>query len=181
MIKVIAFDFVGVLVNEKNIKLTKDEECLEKIFGPNLNDFDYLENARKIIKKDSMIINFTENIIDKLYKVKDKDVFEKVKKINGNVKVIIATNHVSYIKKFINKYLNINYLDDLIISAEINKIKPNLDFYEYILNKYNIDPKELLFLDDNANNVHSAKQLGINTIKVEKNMNLISEIMKFLQ
>ena len=59
-----------------------------------------------------MIINFTENIIDKLYKVKDKDVFEKVKKINENVKVIIATNHVSYIKKFINKYLNINYLDE---------------------------------------------------------------------
>ena len=49
MIKVIAFDFVGVLAFEKDIKLTDEEEKLERMFGPNLND------ARIIIKKDSLI------------------------------------------------------------------------------------------------------------------------------
>lgn len=43
-----------------------------------------------------------------------------------------------------------------------------MDFYEYILNKHNIRPEELLFLDDNIDNVNTAKKLGINTIKVEK-------------
>ena len=47
MIKIIAFDFVGVLVNEKDIELTETESKLERMFGPNINDSDYLNNARK--------------------------------------------------------------------------------------------------------------------------------------
>lgn len=180
MIKVVAFDLVGVLVNEKDIELSEIEEKLERMFGPNLNDADYLIEARKIIKKDSIIMNITETLIDKLYKVKDREIFKKVKEKNENVKVIIATNHLSFVRNYIGESFNVDYLDDLIISAEIHKIKPNQDFYEYILNKYNIYSKELLFLDDNIDNVNGAKQLGINTIKVEKNTNLIEEISNFI-
>ena len=180
MIKVVAFDLVGVLVNEKDIELSEIEEKLERMFGPNLNDADYLIEARKIIEKDSIIMNITETLIDKLYKVKDREIFKKVKEKNENVKVIIATNHLSFVRNFIGEHFNVDYLDDLIISAEIHKTKPNSDFYEYILNKYNIDSKELLFLDDNIDNVNGAKQLGINTIKVEENTNLIEEISNFI-
>ena len=180
MIKVIAFDLVGVLVSEKDIELSEVEEKLERMFGPNLNDEDYLIEARKIIEKDLEVINTTKVLIDKLYKVKDKEIFKKIKEKNENVKVIIATNHLSFVKDFIKESFNIDYLDDIIISAEIHKIKPNLDFYQYILNKYSIESKELLFLDDNINNINGAQILGINTIKVEKDTNLIDEISKFI-
>lgn len=180
MIKVIAFDLVGVLVSEKDIELSEVEEKLERMFGPNLNDEDYLIEARKIIEKDLEVINTTKVLIDKLYKVKDKEILKKIKEKNENVKVIIATNHLSFVKDFIKESFNIDYLDDIIISAEIHKIKPNLDFYQYILNKYDIESKELLFLDDNINNINGAQTLGINTIKVEKDTNLIDEISKFI-
>lgn len=180
MIKVIAFDLVGVLVGEKDIELSEVEEKLERMFGPNLNDEDYLIEARKIIEKDLEVINTTKVLINKLYKVKDKKIFKKIKEINENVKIIIATNHLSFVKDFIKESFNIDYLDDIIISAEIHKIKPNLDFYQYILNKYGIESKELLFLDDNINNINGAQILGINTIKVEKDTNLIDEISKFI-
>lgn len=72
-------------------------------------------------------------------------------------------------------------MDDLIISAEINRIKPNLDFYEFILDKYKINANELLFLDDNIENVNGAKKLGIQTIKVEKNSNLISKVELYIK
>lgn len=177
MIKVIAFDLVGVLVSEKDIELSEVEEKLERMFGPNLNDEDYLKQAKKIVEKDLEVINTTKVLINKLYKVKDKKIF---KKINENVKIIIATNHLSFVKDFIKESFNIDYLDDIIISAEIHKIKPNLDFYQYILNKYSIESKELLFLDDNINNINGAQALGINTIKIEKDTNLIDEISKFI-
>ena len=180
MIKVIAFDLVGVLVSEKDIELSEVEEKLERMFGPNLNDEDYLQQAKKIVEKDLEIINTTKVLIDKLYKVKDKEIFKKIKEKNENVKVIIATNHLSFVKDFIKESFDSNYLNDIIISAEIHKIKPNLDFYQYILNKYNIESKELLFLDDNINNINVAQILGINTIKVEKDTNLIDEISKFI-
>lgn len=180
MIKVIAFDLVGVLVSEKDIELSEVEEKLERMFGPNLNDEYYLQQAKKIVEKDLEIINTTKVLIDKLYKVKDKEIFKKIKEKNENVKVIIATNHLSFVKDFIKESFDSNYLNDIIISAEIHKIKPNLDFYQYILNKYNIESKELLFLDDNINNINWAQILGINTIKVEKDTNLIDEISKFI-
>lgn len=180
MIKVIAFDLVGVLVSEKDIELSEVEEKLERMFGPNLNDEDYLKQAKKIVEKDLEVINTTKVLINKLYKVKDKKIFKKINEINENVKIIIATNHLSFVKDFIKESFNIDYLDDIIISAEIHKIKSNLDFYQYILNKYSIESKELLFLDDNINNINGAQALGINTIKIEKDTNLIDEISKFI-
>lgn len=180
MIKVVAFDLVGVLVNERDIVLSNEEEKLERLFGPNLSDDDYLKKAKEIVCNEKNIVNTTEVLINKLYKVKDKDIFKKIKKINSKVKVVIATNHVSFVKEFINSHFDINYLDDLIISAEINRIKPNLDFYEFILNKYKINATELLFLDDNIKNINGANVLGIKTIRVEKSINMIDEIKSYL-
>lgn len=181
MIKVIAFDLVGVLVNERDIVLSNEEEKLERLFGPNLRDDDYLKKANKIVCDEENIVNITKTLINKLYKVKDRDMFKKIREINSNVKIVIATNHVSFVKEFINSHFDINYLDDLIISAEINKIKPNLDFYEFILDKYKINANELLFLDDNIKNINSANVLGIKTIKVEKNNDLVSEIEFYIK
>ena len=76
MIKVIAFDLVGVLVTEGEINLTEEEDRLERMFGNNINDSDYLTEARKIIEKDSILMRKTEELIDKLYKVKDELLFK---------------------------------------------------------------------------------------------------------
>ena len=176
MIKVIAFDMVGVLVTEKNINLNKEEERLEKMFGNNLNDLDYFQEAKKFIKNSEEIVKITESLIDKIYDIKGINLFKKLKQKYKNIKIIIATNHISAIKKFITKSFDTKYLDDVLISSEIHKIKPNLDFYEYILEKFQLNCNELLFLDDNLENIKSAKNIGINVIKVEKNTNLLKEI-----
>lgn len=180
MIKVIAFDLVGVLVTEKDIDLTIEEDKLERMFGSNINDSDYLMEARKIINNDSILMRTTEDLIGKLYKVKDENLFRKIKKKHNNVKIIIATNHVSFVRNFIGENLGVDYLDGVLISAEIHKVNPNPDFYNYILDKFDLKPKELLFLDDNIDNIVGAEKLGINTIKVNKDTDVYSEIIKFL-
>lgn len=179
MIKVIAFDLVGVLVKEKDIELSSAESKLERMFGPNYNDTDYLKKGKLIIGEN--IIETTKNIIHTLYEVKNKLLIKTIKSNYPYIKIVIATNHLSYIRSFIEENFDIIYLDDVVISAEINKIKPNADFYEYLLHKFNINPNELLFLDDNIENINGADKLGINTIKVEKNMDLLNEILYFLQ
>ena len=177
MIKYIAFDLVGVLVNEKDISLTPEEEKLEKMFGPNINDSDYLIEARKIFSKDSIIIRTTENLI---YEPQEIDILKKIKDKYNNIKIIIATNHVSFIRNFIGETFGVDYLDDILISAEIHKIKPDSEFYRFVLQKYKIKPGELLFIDDNVNNINSAKNLGIETIKVDENSNIFDEIEKII-
>lgn len=176
MIKVIAFDLVGVLVKEKDIQLSTDEDKIERLFGPNISDEEFLQEAsKKVINKD--ILDLTNNIIYKLYEVKEKDLIEKIKDQYNDIKLVIATNHISLIRKYIES----NFLvSDIIISSEINMIKPNKDFYYYLINKYDIKNNELLFIDDNERNIISAKELGINTIKVDKNTNIYNEIIERL-
>lgn len=178
MIKVIAFDLVGVLVREKDINLSLNESKLERLFGPNLNDIDYINKASIIINDDIDITTITRNTIQKLYETKNKQVLKELKANHKDIKIIIATNHLTYIRKFIET--NFNEIDDIIISAEINKIKPNPEFYNYILEKYNIKPSELLFLDDNEENINGAIKIGVNAITVHKNTDIINEINKFI-
>lgn len=89
MIKVIAFDLVGVLVNEKDIELTPEEDKLERMFGSNINDADYLITARKIINKDSIVMKTTEKLINKIYKVKDCNLLKKIKDKNPSLKILL--------------------------------------------------------------------------------------------
>ena len=172
MIKVIAFDLVGVLVREKDIELNEIESKIERLFGPNISDLEYFEKARLIFSGD--IISITKDLVNKLYEVKDKNLINKIKKDFPNIKIVIATNHVSFIRDFIEKEF---IVDDIIISAEINMIKPNSCFYNYLFDKYKIEASELLFLDDNIENIDGAYKLGINTIKVDKNTNIYEEIL----
>ena len=169
------------LVNEKDIELSLVEDKLERLFGDNLSDSDYLKDAEKITDK---AIEITEEIMNKLYEVRDKDIFKKIKEKYPNIKVIIATNHVSIIKDYIKKVFNTKYIDDILVSAEMHKIKPNSDFYQYILDKYSINSNELLFLDDNIKNIEGAEKLEIPTIKVNKDTNLLKKIenkLKFIK
>ena len=89
MIKVVVFDFVGVLANEKDIDLPLEEDRLERLFGPNLSDEEYIVNAKNIISDDSTIMSTSASIINKLYNVKDKEIFKKVKELDNNIKVTI--------------------------------------------------------------------------------------------
>lgn len=97
-------------------------------------------------------------------------------KIEGSHLSEDETEEIFVTNSYIPKSDDVVKLDDLIISAEISKIKPNLDFYKYILNKYKIEANELLFLDDNIKNINGARKIGIQTIMVEKSINMIDEI-----
>lgn len=101
-------------------------------------------------------------------------------KIEGSHLSEDETEEIFVTNSYIPKSDDVVKLDDLIISAEISKIKPNLDFYKYILNKYKIKANELLFLDDNIKNINSARKIGIQTIMVEKSINMIDEIKLLL-
>lgn len=57
-----------------------------------------------------------------------------------------------------------HYLDELYVSYKIGALKPSKHFFEYILDKENVKPEEILFVDDGPNNVNAAKSIGINTI-----------------
>ena len=153
MIKVIAFDLIGVLVEVK---------------------------TSRIFSKKNNLTSSKKKIINDLYDIKDYSLLKDIRTKYPNQKIVIATNHVSYIREYLENSF-VNEVDELFISEEIGRIKPNKDYYEYILNYYNIKAEELLFIDDSKINIDIANKMGIQTIKVDRETNIRKEIHRIIR
>ena len=179
MVKVIALDLVGVLVKEKADVLNETEDKIERFFGPNKSDQEFIEHVKEEFDlTDLEIENIAKDIISKLYVLKDPDIVNKLKENYPNIRLAIATNHVSYIKEFIKNNIDI---EDIIISADINKIKPNVDFYFEVCDILNEEPNNILFVDDNQNNVYGASEIGMQTIKIDREDDVFNKIKKYVR
>ncbi|OQV04444.1 hypothetical protein CLAIMM_09327 [Cladophialophora immunda] len=55
--------------------------------------------------------------------------------------------------------------DGFFISAQVGMCKPELGFFRHVLNKINTKPKDVVFVDDNAENILAARSLGIRCLR----------------
>ena len=178
MIKIIAFDLVGVLVREIDFPLNEIESKIERLFGPNKSDDEFFSLVKQNIiqASDDEIINISNKIITSIYEIKfSLDNLKLLKEKYPDVKLIVATNHLSFIHDYILKTFG-SIFDKIYISANMNAIKPDKEFYTKILSDLNISPKEMLFLDDSERNIIGANQCNINTIRVTKESDILNEI-----
>ncbi len=58
----------------------------------------------------------------------------------------------------------LQWFDGIVVSGEEKNRKPHPDFYQLMLDRYALDPRKALFIDDNLRNVEAARQMGIRTI-----------------
>jgi FMN phosphatase YigB (HAD superfamily) len=62
--------------------------------------------------------------------------------------------------------------DGILISGNAGCIKPDTRIYEILLESYNINPYDAIFIDDQQNNLYAAQKLGIHTILCAKSRSL---------
>jgi len=60
-------------------------------------------------------------------------------------------------------YPFLNGFDDIVVSADVGIVKPDLDIFRVLLKRQNLDPERSLFIDDNAENIAAAEALGLVT------------------
>lgn len=70
--------------------------------------------------------------------------------------------HEIYKKKGLLDFLK--YFDGGLLSYLEGVEKPDPEFYKRLINKYKLNPSNCLFIDDNENNINTAKQLKFNTL-----------------
>jgi len=63
------------------------------------------------------------------------------------------------------EYEFMNLLDDIVISGEINMVKPEPEIFEYFLKKIGRTADECLFIDDSEANIIAAKKFGFDTVR----------------
>jgi 2-haloacid dehalogenase len=74
------------------------------------------------------------------------------------------------------RYSFFNLFDGIVISGEEKLIKPDKKIFELMLERYHLETKNALFIDDNMNNIQAAKELGFATIHVQEKTDLKTEL-----
>lgn len=64
----------------------------------------------------------------------------------------------------LQKFDFLHWFDGRLVSGEEKTRKPFLDFYKTLLDRFQINPEEALFVDDNQRNLVPAKDLGFTTV-----------------
>ena len=71
-------------------------------------------------------------------------------------------------------------LDGFVLSCDIKAIKPDLAMFKEILDKYQLDPTNCVFLDDIEDNTMAAEKLGIKAYQVKKKSNVVDILKSYI-
>lgn len=98
-----------------------------------------------------------------------------------NVKVGLFSDTVFLVKDRIKREVPYDRMIKF-FSFEIGMKKNNIESYKYVINKLNVNPGDILFLDDKMVNIELARKCGIKAIKFENDKILFvkQSIFKFL-
>jgi len=177
-IKAIAFDLGGVLIEENDYPLSAIEEILEQQFGKiNTNEAYYSWAQKTTNLSEEKIKTMVENIIANIYDIREYDIFDRLPKI----KLAIASNHLSAINKRIDNMELREKFDCIVISADIGIEKPNKEFYEKLITDLKEKPEDILFVDDNKENIETAKKIGLSVLLYDRSKSLTQEILNNLK
>jgi len=117
-----------------------------------------------------------------------KERVKLLKRIKNKIPLFLLSNtnaiHVTEIKNKIGekRYTDFyNIFNKVYFSHEIKKRKPDEDAFKLILKENNLSAKNVIFIDDSIQHINAAKTIGINTIFLEKNHDIMSlSLDKFL-
>lgn len=192
-IKNIIFDLGGVVIDidfELTFKALAELSPYslnetKKIMGE-LNIWDIYERGElsddefiKTLKKELKITAYNDKVIaawNALLLQIPKERIDLIRTLNNKHQTYVLSNTSLYHIIGLNQILKESSGDlslhsvmnnTIYFSYEINRRKPDLDIYEFVIKDANITPSETVFLDDNLDNVLAAREAGLNAIHVE--------------
>jgi putative hydrolase of the HAD superfamily len=128
------------------------EQDAKKFYSDYLNLKDYqIDTLFENIKTTQIPIEGTQNLLLRLF-----DSGYSLYALTDNV-----TEIINYLKI---KYDFWKYFSGVVVSADVGHLKPSKEIFVYLLEKYNLNPNETVFIDDFSVNVNAAKSLGMTGI-----------------
>ena len=76
-------------------------------------------------------------------------------------RLYVLSNASSSFYDYFPRFADFSYFDGIVVSCDIHMIKPDERIYKYLLEKYQLLPKECFFLDDREENVEAARRTGM--------------------
>ncbi len=178
--KLIIFDLGGVCLSNHWGK--KERQAFSRDFGLDYNNLEeyHLKNVKKANTGKISEVEY----FDGLFSAQNKelqtkkaidytrsknyafqDVLRLILLLKQNYRIIALTNEMKEAANFrIKKFDLIKYFEKVFISAEIGYEKPDKEIYDYVLKEININPEEVIFIDNRLENLETAEVLGMKTV-----------------
>lgn len=190
-IKAVVFDFGNVIINidvEKTVlafseltfksptrikQLFVDAEVFKKYETGFYSDDEFRDVIRQIL---SYPLNDQE--IDQAWNALLLDVpkkrldFLESLKMKYSIYLLSNTNniHIEQCRQYFRTKFGITNFETIFnetfLSYKMGLWKPEYKIYDAVINKIGLKPQEILFLDDNQDNIDAASDLGIQCIKI---------------
>ena len=208
MIKAVFWDFGGVITSSPFESFNKFEKMnnLPINFLRSVNATNPDRNAWAKLERNEISLNEFDGLFETESKslghpVKGKEVIsllkgeirpemlEALKRIKGTLLQACLTNNIQSMGDMdfdgnvsaSGKHDQVMELFDFVFeSSKENVRKPDPDFYLRACERGNVDPTDVVFLDDLGINLKPARELGMKTIKVIQPMDALSELNTYL-
>lgn len=193
MIKVIAFDFGGVVYTYEHDVLMKDvaKQLKQPIKAvTEAWKFKIKEYERGKISEDE----FWTAFLGKLKINHDKSVLHRItinhfKPIDGTIKILttiqnkvvtgLISNQTSWIEDLERKYYFKKLFNILVISKDVSLRKPSKSIFRLFIKRTKVKPEEIIFIDDSLNYKEATESVGINFIHFKNPNQLETELKNY--
>jgi 2-haloacid dehalogenase len=106
------------------------------------------------------------------------EIFRQLKE-SGKYKLYALTNwSAETFPVALELYEFLHWFDGRVVSGEEKMRKPFPEFYQLILDRFQLNPQETLFIDDNLRNAKAAEQIGLKTILFQSPLQLKEKLIE---
>jgi len=196
-IDAIIFDLGGVLIDWNpsylfNKMFTGEEQkkhFFENICTPDWNErqdagHPLKEATEELVKKhpewkeyiEAYYGRWEEMLAGPIYET--VEIFRRLKEM-GRYKLYALTNWSAELFPIaLERYEFLHWFDGRVVSGEEKMRKPFPEFYQLLLERFQLTAQETLFIDDNLRNAEAAKQIGFKTILFRSPSQLQDELIQ---
>jgi FMN phosphatase YigB (HAD superfamily) len=145
-----------------------------------VDDTAFRDHVRKLLKNDS----WADEVIDTAWNTVLLELpverLERIKELKQTYRIFLLSNtspiHIRRVNQILTS-LNQPTLEELFervfYSYDVRLAKPSPEIYQHVLTEVGLVPEETAFFDDNAANIQSAGQLGIQAVHVQPPMTIL--------
>jgi len=179
----VVFDLGGVVFDWKPDSIIRgvftDSRTRKLVRAEIIDHADWIELDRGTLSLDEAIVRGTSRTglphadIEKLFNAVPPSLtpvpgtIELIRSIRETTnRLFVLSNMQSASISYLETHYNIwDMFDGIVISSRIGKVKPEIEIYEHLLNAYELEAAETVFIDDMIENLAAAESIGIRTIK----------------
>lgn len=186
-IKAILFDMDGVLIDAKDWHYDALNEALQ-LFGIEISKYDHLHTFDGLPTKVKLEMLgeqyfLPEELHNFINQVKQKNTMRLVNEkchptfqheyalsrlSAEGYKIAVCSNSIrNTIENMMDKAGLSNYLDMIISNEDVTKAKPDPEMYTTAINRFGLEPRECIVVEDNPNGVKAGVASGAHVLCVE--------------